>query len=115
MWCSHLWSHGFRKEDLIVRAGEWDTQTDKELFPTQDVRVNRTIFHEQFVRKVLHNDIALLILESPVDLAENVGLVCLPEASEDMNDRNCLASGWGKDSYGTSINTGCQLSKETVQ
>lgn len=48
----------------------------------------------------LYNDIALLILESPVEDAENIGYVCLPPAEADPPNSRCIASGWGKDVFG---------------
>lgn len=90
-----------RKDNLVVRAGEWDTQTKNEPYQTQDRRVSEVIVHEQFNNGSLANDPALLILESPVDMnAPNVGIVCLPKPNENMDGRNCVASGWGKDLFG---------------
>lgn len=84
-----------------MRAGEWDTQTKHEPYQTQDRRVSEVIIHEQFNIGSLANDTALLILESPVDMSlPNVGLICLPEPNENMDGRNCIATGWGKDVFG---------------
>ncbi|XP_046688996.1 phenoloxidase-activating factor 2-like [Homalodisca vitripennis] len=89
------------KDNLEVVAGEWDSQTKNEFYPTQDVKVREVIIHEQFNNESLVNDPALLILERPVDMSvENVGLICLPGANENMDGRDCVASGWGKDSFG---------------
>ncbi|KAG8290672.1 hypothetical protein J6590_078136 [Homalodisca vitripennis] len=82
-------------DNLVVRLGEWDTQTTNELCPTQDVKVREVIIHENF-SWIQANDIAMLILERPVDMSvENVGLICLPEPNENMDGRDCVASGWG--------------------
>lgn len=85
----------------MIRAGEWDTQTNNEILPTQDCKVSEVIVHEQFNNSLLNNDIALLILESPVNMTlDNVGVICLPELNEVMDGRYCITNGWGKDSYG---------------
>ena len=33
---------------LKIRAGEWDTQTKREIFPHQDRNVVKIVTHEQF-------------------------------------------------------------------
>ncbi|CAF4941247.1 unnamed protein product [Pieris macdunnoughi] len=81
-----------------ARAGEWDTQTDKEVFPYQERDVADVVIHEKFNKRNLHYDIALLFLESEVKLAPNVGVVCLPISEAD--GEKCFASGWGKDQFG---------------
>lgn len=45
------------------------------------------------------NDIALIILEAPFKLAENVGVICLPLAGTKYDDTKCTASGWGKNNH----------------
>uniref|UniRef100_A0A182PQY5 Peptidase S1 domain-containing protein n=1 Tax=Anopheles epiroticus TaxID=199890 RepID=A0A182PQY5_9DIPT len=63
---------------LTIRAGEWDTQTQDELYPYQDRKVAKVIIHEAFDTYPNANDIALLILLEPFKLAENVQPICLP-------------------------------------
>ncbi|CAF4888634.1 unnamed protein product [Pieris macdunnoughi] len=84
-----------------VRAGEWDTQTTKETYPYQDRDVSEIVIHQDFNKKNLFYDIALLFLSSPMEYALNVGIVCLPPPRErTLPGTRCLASGWGKDKYG---------------
>lgn len=52
------------------------------------------------VSGALYNDIALLILDTPVTDAENIGIVCLPPVNEEPPSARCYASGWGKDVFG---------------
>ncbi|XP_058836998.1 phenoloxidase-activating factor 2-like [Topomyia yanbarensis] len=89
-----------QKESLLVRAGEWDTQTKNELYPHQDRRVREIIVHEKFHKGSLANDVALLILEQPFDLAENIQPVCLPPKNTQFDGSSCFASGWGKNVFG---------------
>ncbi|XP_054259688.1 phenoloxidase-activating factor 2-like isoform X2 [Macrosteles quadrilineatus] len=88
------------KKDLYIRAGEWDTQTEKEEYPTQDRDVKQVIIHEQYYAGGLHNDVALIVLDKPLELNPVVSTLCLPEQGENMDNRNCVVPGWGKDSFG---------------
>lgn len=83
-----------------IRAGEWDTQTTQELYPHQDREVLNTVVHPQYYAGALYNDIALLYLKTPLDLAENVQPVCLPPKGTVVDSATCFASGWGKDVFG---------------
>lgn len=83
-----------------VRAGEWDTQTEKERLPYQERTVSQVIIHSDFNPQVLTHNVALLILSSPFDQADHIGTICLPRQNEVSSSRNCLASGWGKDIFG---------------
>lgn len=91
---------GKTPEQLKVRAGEWDTQTKNEIYPHQDRNVGKVIIHELFNSGSLQNDFAILILSNPVDFAENVDVVCLPEQNDQFDRSRCFASGWGKDVFG---------------
>ncbi|KAF5276066.1 hypothetical protein FQA39_LY00862 [Lamprigera yunnana] len=83
-----------------IRAGEWDTQTKNELYPHQDRDVKQVISHKNYYAGALFYDFALLILESPLEITENVDVACLPEANMNVDNLRCLASGWGKDVFG---------------
>lgn len=92
---------GKEPSSLKIRAGEWDTQTKKEIYPHQDRSVSSFKIHPQYYAGALFNDIAILFLDSPVDIAENVDVVCLPPQDTVVANRaRCLASGWGKDVFG---------------
>nr|XP_014289638.1 uncharacterized protein LOC106689256 [Halyomorpha halys] len=86
--------------EMIVRAGEWDTQRINEVFPHQDRKVVRTIMHPRFFRGNLWNDFALLIVDKPFEFAENVDTVCLPSPGIVSLSKECYACGWGKDQFG---------------
>lgn len=89
-----------QQDTLLVRAGEWDTQTRNELYPHHDRRVREVIIHERFNKGSLFNDIALLILDEPFEFAENVQPVCLPPRNHNFDHSRCFASGWGKNVFG---------------
>ncbi|XP_059607661.1 phenoloxidase-activating factor 2-like [Phlebotomus argentipes] len=84
---------------LKIRAGEWDTQTKDELLPHQNREVERIVLHPQYSKKFNLNDIALLFLKTPVDLAENVQTVCLPPKDANFDKKQCVVSSWGKNVF----------------
>ncbi|RVE43043.1 hypothetical protein evm_012314 [Chilo suppressalis] len=86
---------------LKLRAGEWDTQTTREIYPHQDRNVASVVIHEGYDKGTFANDIALLFLTKPIDLAPNVGLACLPPPQQKVAaGTKCFATGWGKDKFG---------------
>lgn len=89
-----------KDKQFKIRAGEWDTQTKKELHPHQDRDVKTIIVHPHYYAGALFNDVAVLILKDPVDIAENVDIICLPPQDLVPENSRCLASGWGKDVFG---------------
>ncbi|KAK9878969.1 hypothetical protein WA026_003788 [Henosepilachna vigintioctopunctata] len=89
-----------KNNTFMIRAGEWDSLSDKEIYPHQDRLVKQIIIHPQYNSSVLYNDIALLVLESPVEIAENINVICLPLQDADYDNSRCLTTGWGKDVFG---------------
>lgn len=85
---------------IMIRAGEWDTQTVNEPYPHQDRAVVEVLVHEHYTRGSHFNDIALLFLDNPVELAENVNTACLPPQDFAFDHQRCFATGWGKDKFG---------------
>ncbi|KAG6462285.1 phenoloxidase-activating factor 2 [Manduca sexta] len=86
---------------LRVRAGEWDTQTIKEELEHQERDVQEILIHKDFKPLSLKNDIALLRLQSPLELADHINSLCLPDQDESFdNSKNCVANGWGKNVFG---------------
>ncbi|CAD0206380.1 unnamed protein product [Chrysodeixis includens] len=91
----------FSSGDLKIRAGEWDTQTTKEIYEFQERDVKEIVIHESFMPKSLKNDIALLRLLTPVELSEHINVICMPEQDEVFDShKNCVANGWGKNVFG---------------
>ncbi|XP_050595985.1 phenoloxidase-activating factor 2-like isoform X3 [Bombus affinis] len=91
---------GKQPSELKVRAGEWDTQTKDEIYPHQDRKVEKVIVHQNYKAGTLFYDFAILILSEPVNLVDNVDLVCLPERNAVFDNSRCFASGWGRDIFG---------------
>lgn len=85
---------------LMIRAGEWDTQTANEPFPHQDRTVVNVLIHENYTRGSHINNVALVFLDEPVELSENVNTACLPPQDFNFDHQRCFAVGWGKDKFG---------------
>jgi len=94
---------GAMKSDarLVVRCGEWDTQTESEPLKHQDRNVTVIIMHPEFVAKNVYNNIALVLFDAPFELANHVDTICLPKYQENFDDRSkCFVKGWGVDKFG---------------
>jgi len=83
-------------EDLVVRGGEWDLHTEKEIYSHQDRRVSKIITHPKYYAGGLHSDIALIYAEEPFHLQENIQTICLPNKHDVFIDDRCFSAGWGK-------------------
>lgn len=88
------------KKTYRIRAGEWDTTTNQELFPHQDRELKSIVIHPNYKGNKLENNVALLFLESPVTFAENINVVCLPPKDQNSDNSKCVSTGWGKDAPG---------------
>ncbi|KAK8386544.1 hypothetical protein O3P69_010878 [Scylla paramamosain] len=87
--------------DLRVRLGEWDTQNEYEPYKHQDRDVSAVVIHPRFNGSNLHNDYALLYLQTPAELSRNVDVICLDNNPTILAPHhNCLVTGWGKDRFG---------------
>jgi len=86
--------------ELIVRCGEWDTQSTSEPFPHQDRAVASLTVHPEFNGRNLANDFAVLFTASEFSLDFNVDTICLPRPGENFDRKRCFATGWGKDKFG---------------
>ncbi|CAH1721892.1 unnamed protein product [Aphis gossypii] len=81
---------------LVVRAGEWDLKTEKELLSHQDRRVSKIVTHPDYYAGGLYNDVALIFTENPFSLQDNIQLMCLPSSNDIFINDMCYSSGWGK-------------------
>jgi plasma kallikrein len=92
--------HDKNVKDLMVRLGEWDPQTENEIFAHDDHKVNEIVVHKEFGPANLFNDIALLVLRDPAQLSLYINTVCLPPQNFKADQSKCVASGWGTDKFG---------------
>lgn len=61
--------------------------------------LSQVLEHEKFNPKTLFNDVAVLKLSELVEVAPHVGTICLPDDLSQVNLRDCVATGWGKESF----------------
>ncbi|XP_050305675.1 CLIP domain-containing serine protease B9-like isoform X2 [Anthonomus grandis grandis] len=85
-----------------VRLG--NSQLDRNTANTQLVNVIRRIPHAQYNAETKYNDIALLELGRKVEISQYVLPICL-FSSTDYEDKNIIATGWGKTQSGSTSQT----------
>eukprot|EP00092_Neocalanus_flemingeri_P013919 GFUD01015015.1.p1 GENE.GFUD01015015.1~~GFUD01015015.1.p1 ORF type:complete len:449 (-),score=99.83 GFUD01015015.1:99-1445(-) len=90
----------YLRDKLIVRCGEWDSQSEQEDLPFQEQEVDRIEKHPCFTVGNHHNNYALLFLKSKFRTTSHISPVCLPRPGEDFGEQNCVSNGWGKDKFG---------------
>lgn len=93
---------GFPKGAYLIRLGDHHAEIveDSEI----EVFIDNWIIHEDF-RKGQHmnNDIAVILLKSPIQFTNYIQPVCLPSRDTYYEPgRNCTISGWGSIQYGKS-------------
>jgi len=88
------------KNKLVVRCGEWDTQTTDEEEPFQERNVDKMELHPDFNVDNHHNNFGLLFLESDFSYSSHISPVCLPRPGLLFGGENCVSHGWGKDKFG---------------
>ena len=60
-------------------------------------RIRKIILHEDYDKKSFRSDIALLFLDSPVDLSQQVKPICIEEdALISKASEQCVVTGWGR-------------------
>lgn len=84
-----------------VIVGEHDLSTELESKFRQNLTILNVIPHSQYNSATSENDIAL-IRTSPININENVGVVCLPWTLRNNNFANVdvVAAGWGSVGFG---------------
>ncbi|XP_068860499.1 coagulation factor VII [Aphelocoma coerulescens] len=85
-------------KQLRVRLGEHKINVDEKT--EQESGVARMIIHEGYMNGHVNNDIALLNLETPVNLTDYVVPICLPEKRFAVYELSTIkfstVSGWGR-------------------
>lgn len=88
-------------DELKIRLGDWDVHRDDEFYPYVEKYVIQVVPHPEFYPGNLHNDLALLRMESPVDPSlPHISPACLPEPHERFDGERCWTTGWGKNAFG---------------
>ncbi|XP_017117015.1 pro-resilin-like [Drosophila elegans] len=88
--------------DLVVRAGEWNMDTNEESFQIENREVERIKRHEGFNFTSGANNLAILKLKTPFQLKEHIRTICMPVPKKTFEPRRCIVAGWGKMKYQSS-------------
>jgi len=91
-----------RPEDIRVRLGEWDVNSENEFYPNVELDVAAIAIHPEYYAGNLVNDIAIIKLNGFVDFSRypHISPICLPQRHHDFTGLRCYATGWGKDAFG---------------
>lgn len=90
-----------KKEDMVIRAGIYDVLLSQDDVHQQKRNVSRFVIHDDVYTRALINDIALLVIDKPLEWNRFVNPICLPpQGMGTPIGTECMASGWGKDSDG---------------
>ncbi|XP_017013989.2 phenoloxidase-activating factor 2-like [Drosophila takahashii] len=84
------------KDKIIVRAGEWDLNSNREGFQFEEREVEKIVWHERFDFQTGANNIALLFLKSKFQLKNHIRTICLPSPTTSFEGHRCIVAGWGK-------------------
>lgn len=92
-----------RPEELRVRLGEWDVNSENEFYPHIELDVAAIAIHPEYYAGNLINDIAIIKMINYVDFNKypHISPICLPPPHQDLTGTRCYATGWGKDAFGT--------------
>ena len=79
--------------------GEWDASSSTEPIPAQEFQVVRIFIHPQYTASNLRNDVAILRLQTPVQLGQvpTITTACLP--STVLTNIRCWVAGWGRNDF----------------
>uniref|UniRef100_A0A8C3YLV5 Peptidase S1 domain-containing protein n=1 Tax=Catagonus wagneri TaxID=51154 RepID=A0A8C3YLV5_9CETA len=87
---SHCFKHR-NQSTLEVTDGEGNLDTENLM----KIKVDKLITHRDFDSWFFTDDIALLLLKSPVNLGVHKVPICLSEVTDMKRWRNCWVTGWG--------------------
>ncbi|KAH7637567.1 group 3 mite allergen-like protein [Dermatophagoides farinae] len=92
----------FQAHDLKIRLGEWDVHREDEFYPYVEKNVEEIFIHPNFVPRNLANDVALLKLDTELDLSQHphISPICMPQTFESFAGHRCYVAGWGKNAFG---------------
>jgi len=91
----------FYADEVIVRLGDWDVNTDMEPYAHMEFAVDSIFVHEWFFSASLQNDLAILRLSRHVNWNKlpQVSPVCLPSPGTFHPGDKCWVTGWGQDAF----------------
>ncbi|XP_027698190.1 tryptase alpha/beta-1-like [Vombatus ursinus] len=88
--------YGMEISQYMIQLRRQNLYEDDNLVPLEEI-----IIHPYYTDFMAGSDLALLKLQCPVQLNENVQIIMLPEASQIFTpDMECWVSGWGDIGFG---------------
>lgn len=90
-------AHCGRRADFDVVAGGYDKYNENKF--QQRKKAVEWITHPDWNRRTMHQDLALVKLDSPVEFNDCIGSVCLPTRDVTPGE-SCWITGWGTLSSG---------------
>ncbi|XP_021565229.1 serine protease 55, partial [Carlito syrichta] len=87
-----LYQEELSPDDLNVVVGTNDLTSE----PMEIKEVSKIIFHKAFKRANMDNDIALLLLASPIVLNDLAVPICMPTKPGPSTWHECWVAGWGQ-------------------
>lgn len=96
---------GFPKGAYMIRLGDYNTESLEQA--EIDIFIEDWYIHEEFrVGHHMNNDIAVVLLKTPIRFNNYVQPVCLPAKNQPYHEgANCMISGWGSTQSGSSIHS----------
>ncbi|KAL9700500.1 hypothetical protein quinque_003941 [Culex quinquefasciatus] len=96
---------GFPKGAYMIRLGDYNTDALEQA--EIDIFIEDWYIHEEFrVGHHMNNDIAVVLLKTPIRFNNYVQPVCLPAKNQPYHEgANCMISGWGSTQSGSSIHS----------
>ncbi|XP_055526908.1 uncharacterized protein LOC129719538 [Wyeomyia smithii] len=96
---------GYPKGAYMIRLGDYNTEALEQA--ELDIFIEDYYIHEHFREgHHMNNDIAVVLLKTPIRFNEFVQPVCLPAKSQAYQDSmNCTISGWGSTQSGSSAHS----------
>ncbi|KAI8042965.1 hypothetical protein M5D96_004289 [Drosophila gunungcola] len=82
--------------EIVVRAAEWDMNSNREEFPHEERAVEKFVYHERFNYQNGANNVALLFLRSSFQLNNQIRTICLPRYQSSFVNQRCIVAGWGQ-------------------
>ncbi|XP_067412290.1 serine protease 55 [Emydura macquarii macquarii] len=96
-----------RPPDLYVTFGAADLESHQ----VEKKKLDRVILHEDFDRVNMDNDIALILLDSPIAFSEQTMPICLPFIRDLQTWKDCWVAGWGATVAGDKVKLTNMLKK----
>ncbi|XP_074600229.1 trypsin-like serine protease domain-containing protein masquerade isoform X2 [Brevipalpus obovatus] len=83
-------------ENIFIRVGDYDLSSKVKSKYAQTQQVSTTYIHHNHNGQTLDNDIALLKMQSPVNMNDSICLVCLPARGSNRSPgQRCTVTGYG--------------------